>query len=126
MPAPSVFFLQFTGQTEKNNAVILSEFWSDPSKFDVAILQLEKVPAGVHPLRMERAATCRLDAKLYTFGYASAADEIGISGYGEFRNFPTGSKVFQFRMHEADHGHSGAPVLDGKTRLTFRQENFQS
>jgi len=70
-----------------------SEFWSDPSKFDVAILQLEIVPAGVHPLRMERAATCRLDAKLYTFGYASAADEIGISGYGEFRNFPTGIKV---------------------------------
>jgi hypothetical protein len=61
---------------------------------------------------MERAATCRLNAPLYTFGYASAADEDKLSGLGEFRNFATGSKVFQFRMHEADHGHSGAPVLD--------------
>ena len=106
--------LQFTGQMEQIKALVLSELWSDPGNFDVAILQLEKVPAEIHPLRLERAATCRLDAKLYTFGYARAADEIGISGYGDFRNFPTGNKIFQFRMHEADCGHSGAPVLDEK------------
>ncbi|MBU0511966.1 MAG: trypsin-like peptidase domain-containing protein [Chloroflexi bacterium] len=104
--------VQFTGQSEKIAAVVLPEFWSEPDKLDIAILKLEKVPAGIHPLWMERATTCRLNASLYTFGYASAAGEDKLSGYGGFRNFPEGSKVFQFRMHEADHGHSGAPVLD--------------
>ena len=36
--------VQFTGQSEKINALVLSEFWSDPDQFDVAILQLGSSP----------------------------------------------------------------------------------
>lgn len=39
--------VQFTGRPGKIKATVLSEFWSDPDQFDVAILQLEKVPAGI-------------------------------------------------------------------------------
>jgi len=102
--------VQFTGEDQKLHARVLNEFLDFDR--DVAILEIEAIPTGVHPLRMERAATCRLNAELYTFGYASAAGENGISGLGYFRNFAANSQVFQFRMHEADHGHSGAPVLD--------------
>jgi V8-like Glu-specific endopeptidase len=110
----SIVQVRFTGQLEKVEALVVSEFWSDLGKDDVAILQIDKIPAGVFPLPMERASTCKLNAPLYTFGYAKAADEDKLGGSGKFTSWPLGSKVFQFRMHEADHGHSGAPVLDVK------------
>jgi hypothetical protein len=110
--AGDVVHVRFFGQKDRVEAQVVLQFWSEPEEFDVAILKLERIPAGVRPLRLERASTCHVGGKLYTFGYARAADETHLSGHGEFTNFPTGSKVFQFRMHEVNHGHSGAPLLD--------------
>ena len=106
--------VQFTGRDEKVNAWVLPEFWSDASKFDVAFLQINEVPSGVLPLRMGRASESRLKNDLYTFGYAIAADEQGIGGLGIFITLKQEGNFIQFRMHEANHGHSGAPIYDNK------------
>ena len=110
--AGGIIQVQFTGQTEKLSATVLPEFWSDFGKNDVAVLQMDKAPDGVFPSPMERAGKCKFGSQLYTFGYAQVADEEGIAGSGEFRTWPKEGKVFQCRMHEADQGHSGAPVVD--------------
>jgi hypothetical protein len=81
---------------------------------DVAILEIDTVPEGVHPLRMGCAGESRLDKKLYTYGYAIAAGEQGLGGLGTFITHKPETGLIQFRMHEADHGHSGAPVFDDK------------
>jgi hypothetical protein len=106
--------VQFTGRNEKINARVLPEFWSGASKFDVAILQIDEVPSGVFPLRMGRASESQLKNDLYSFGYAIAADEQGIGGLGTFITLKQEGNLIQFRMHEANHGHSGAPIYDDK------------
>jgi trypsin-like peptidase len=104
--------VQFTGQTKQINALVMPEHWRSVDEEDLALLEVSEVPDGAFPLRLERAEGCKLDAPLYTFGYAKAAGEDKLGGSGKFITWPTDSKVFQFRMHEAHFGHSGAPVLD--------------
>ncbi len=102
--------VQFRDEKRSVFAKVLDEFFDIDR--DVAILQVDEVPAGISPLRLGRAGESRLKNDLYTFGYATAAGEQGIGGLGTF--IRQDGKFIQFRMHEADHGHSGAPLYDDK------------
>ncbi len=104
----------FTGKKTSTTARVLIEYWRPDEATDIAILQVDEVPAGVFPLRMGRASESRLKNDLYTFGYAIAADEQGIGGLGTFITLKQEGNFIQFRMHEANHGHSGAPIYDDK------------
>jgi hypothetical protein len=107
-------YLCFTGKANSTSALVLPEYWRPDEATDIAILQVDEVPAGVFPLRMGRAGESRLKNDLYTFGYATAADEQGIGGLGTFITLKQEGNFIQFRMHEANHGHSGAPIYDDK------------
>lgn len=102
--------IQFTSERKPVFATILDKYF-DVDR-DVAILQVDKVPAFITSLRLGRASESRLKNDLYTFGYAIAAGEQGIGGLGTF--IRQDGNFVQFRMHEADHGHSGAPLYDDK------------
>lgn len=105
--------IRFTGKSAAATARVLPEYWRADDA-DIAILQVDDVPAGVFPLRMGRTSESRLKNDLYTFGYAIAADEQGIGGLGTFIMLKQEGNFIQFRMHEANHGHSGAPIYDGR------------
>ena len=106
--------IRFTGKSTATTARVLPDYWRPDDSTDIAILHVDDVPAGVFPLRMGRASESRLKNDLYTFGYAIAADEQGIGGLGTFITLKQEGNFIQFRMHEANHGHSGAPIYDGK------------
>lgn len=104
--------IRFTGKSTSTSAHVLPEYWRPDDSTDIAILHVDDVPTGVFPLRMGRANESRLKNDLYTFGYAIAADEQGIGGLGIFITLKQEGNFIQFRMHEANHGHSGAPIYD--------------
>ena len=106
--------IRFTGKSAATTACVLREYWTPDDSTDIAILQVDDVPTGVFPLRMGRASESRLKNDLYTFGYAIAGDEQGIGGLGTFITLKQEGNFIQFRMHEANHGHSGAPIYDDK------------
>jgi len=106
--------IRFTGKSAATTARVLPEYWRPDEATDIAILQVDEVPVGVFPLRMGRASESRLKNDLYTFGYAIAADQEGIGGLGTFITLKQEENFIQFRMHEANHGHSGAPIYDDK------------
>lgn len=111
--------IRFTGKSAATTARVLPEYWRPDDSTDIAILQVDEVPVGVFPLRMGRASESRLKNDLYTFGYAIAADEQGIGGLGTFITLKQEGNFIQFRMHEANHGHSGAPIFDEKQRAVI-------
>ena len=104
--------IRFTGKSAATTARLLPEYWRPDDLTDIAILEVHEVPVGIFPLRMGRASESRLKNDLYTFGYAIAADEQGIGGLGTFITLKPEGNFIQFRMHEANHGHSGAPIYD--------------
>ncbi len=104
--------IRFTGKSTSTSAHVLPEYWRPDDSTDIAILQVDDVPEGVFPLRMGRASESRLKNDLYTFGYAIAGEEQGIGGLGTFITLKQEGNFIQFRMHEANHGHSGAPIYD--------------
>ena len=106
--------IRFTGKSAATTGRVLPEYWRPDDATDIAILQVDEVPAGVFPLRMGRASESRLKNDLYTFGYAIAGDEQGIGCLGTFITLKQEGNFIQFRMHEANHGHSGAPIYDDK------------
>jgi len=112
--AGDTVYVCFTGKATSTAARVLPEYWCPDEATDIAILQVDEIPAGVFPLRMGRASESKLKNDLYTFGYAIAANEQGIGGLGTFITLKQEGNFIQFRMHEADHGHSGAPIYDDK------------
>jgi hypothetical protein len=104
--------IRFTGEDTSVDAFVLPEYWHPDRVTDIAMLQVDKVPDEVLPLQMGRASESKLKNDLYTFGYATAADEQGIGGLGTFITLKQKGNFIQFRMHEADHGDSGAPIYD--------------
>jgi trypsin-like peptidase len=111
--------IKFKGYTENLDALVLPEYWSEIDQYDVAILKIDDVPDSISALRMGPAQKSRLKNELYTYGYAVAADEEGIGGLGTFITLGENEKLFQFRMHEANHGHSGAPIYDEKRGIVI-------
>ena len=109
--------IRFTGKSAATTARVLPEYWRPENSTDIAILEVDQVPAGVFPLRMGRASESRLKNDLYTFGYAIAAHEQGIGGLGTFITAKDESNFLQLRMNEAFFGHSGAPVFDEQRRV---------
>lgn len=98
--------VRFMGENQPIFAKVLNE---DINR-DVAVLELDEIPAGIRPLRLGHASESDFKNDLYTFGYATAAGEQGIGGLGTF--IRQNGDFVQFRMHEANHGHSGAPLYD--------------
>ncbi len=104
---------QFTGQKQPIvYAKVLDEFL-DLDR-DIAILQLESVPEGVQPLRLGSAAQCQPGNLFYSFGYTSAAKVQGIIARGAIDGYLPQHQLLQLQAPQANHGISGAPVLDEK------------
>lgn len=110
MDAENYIRAQFMGAKHPIAVRVLDRFFDIDC--DVAVLQVDQAPNDVAPLRLGCAGGSRLNNSLYTYGYASAAGEQGIGGSGIL--IRSNDKSVQFRMQEADHGHSGAPLYDEK------------
>jgi len=103
---------QFTGQKQPITAKMLDAFL-DLDR-DVAILELESAPEGVQPLRLGLAAQCQPGNPFYSFGYTTAANIQGIIARGAIDGYLPQHRLLQLQAPQADHGISGAPVLDEK------------
>jgi len=106
--------VQFSDEDEPIRAVVDPQFWRDADQGDVAFLRLESVPNGIHPLRLAPAASCRPNSEFRSFGYATAADVQGIHANGTIDGYLPQHKLLQLQAAQANHGMSGAPVLDEK------------
>ena len=109
--------IRFSNQDGKITATVVSEFWRDIDRGDVAILKLDGVPEGITPLRLGSAADCRAGNPFYSFGYATAADVQGIIAHGTIDGYLPEQKLLQLQAPQANHGISGAPVLDENRRI---------
>ncbi len=103
---------QFTGQKQPITARILDQYL-DLDR-DVSILELESAPEGVQPLRLGMAAECQPGNPFYSFGYTTAANIQGIIARGAIDGYLPQHKLLQLQAPQANHGISGAPVLDEK------------
>jgi len=81
---------------------------------DVASLRVSQMPKGVRTLRLAIAADCRPGNPFQSFGYALAADVQGIIARGAFDGYLSKPQLLQLQAPQANHGMSGAPVLDEK------------
>ena len=104
--------VQFNGQNKIIGATV--EFWLDIARGDVAVLRLDAVPDGILPLRLAPAASCRPGSEFRSFGYATAADVQGIHANGTVDGYLPEHRLLQLQSRQANHGISGAPVLDEK------------
>jgi uncharacterized delta-60 repeat protein len=103
---------QFTGQRQSITVKVLDACLD--LERDVAILEIESAPEGVQPLRLGLAKDSASGNPFFAFGYASAAKIQGIGTRGQIITLLPDGRLLQIRSHEADHGISGAPVLDEK------------
>lgn len=106
--------IRFSGQTYNTTALVLTEYWRDVEHGDIAILKLDTAPIGIVPLRLAPAAHCRAGSPFRSFGYATAADIQGIFARGAIDGYLPEHELLQLQTPQADHGISGAPVLDEK------------
>ncbi len=103
---------QFTGQKQPIFAKVLDQFLD--LDHDVAILELASVPEGIQPLRLGLAAECQSGNPFYSFGYTSAANIQGIIARGAIDGYLPQHQLLQLQAPQANHGISGAPVLEEK------------
>lgn len=106
--------VQFPNTEEKIPAVVEPQYWREIAKGDVAFLRLESTPQGMVPLRLGLAEHSPSGNPFTAFGYATAAGQQGIWARGNIINLLPDKSYLQIRAHEANHGMSGAPVLDEK------------
>lgn len=106
--------VQFTNRVEKINAYVIPEFWLDIANGDIAFLRLESMPEGIPPLRLGLAGSCHPGSEFRSFGYATAANVQGIYANGKIDGYLSQHMLLQLQSPQANHGISGAPVLDEK------------
>ncbi len=104
--------VQFTGRSEKINALVEPKYWRDVKKGDVAILRLDSVPDGIPPLLLAPAESCRPGSGFRSFGYTSAAGIQGIHANGTIDGYLSEHRLLQLQSPQANHGISGGPVWD--------------
>ncbi|WP_399067454.1 nSTAND1 domain-containing NTPase, partial [Streptomyces winkii] len=97
--------------------------WRDPESEDVAILDLESVPAGARSMALGVCAGSRGHA-VASFGFPTQAPPGGHFGYGKAGDLiPKGngnSRLLQLsQANDLTTGFSGAPVLDEVTGLVI-------
>jgi WD40 repeat protein len=102
--------VQFTGQQQPIYARVPDEYFD--LDHDVAFLEIESIPEGVQPLRLAPAASCRPGSGFRSFGYATAAEVQGIHANGRIDGYLPQHRLLQLQSPQANHGLSGAPVLD--------------
>ena len=110
--------VRFDGRTEKINALIVSEYWRDVDKGDVAVLRLENVPDGIEPLHLGNAAGSA-GHDFYAYGYATVTDVQGIGARGQIIDNVNNGRLVQLTSQEPDHGMSGGPVWDEQRRVVI-------
>ncbi len=107
--------VQFTERGEKIEAEVLPKYWRDTKNGDVAFLRLLKqIPDGIAPVRLGLAEHSHDGNIFRSFGYATAAGMQGIKANGTIDGYLREHKLVQFQSPQANHGISGAPVLDEK------------
>jgi hypothetical protein len=104
--------VQFTGQNEKIDALVLPEYWTNVENGDIAILKLDHVPDTIPVIALGLAAECQPRSVFRSFGYATAADVQGIHVNGTIDGYISEHKLLQMQSPQANNGISGAPVFD--------------
>lgn len=111
--------VQFANRKEEISASV--KWWQEPTKEDVAFLEIDFVPDGIQPLRLASARASHPGHPIYSFGYARAADVQGIYATGTVDGYQTEGNLLQFQLRfkspQTDKGMSGAPVYDEKRRV---------
>jgi WD40 repeat protein/V8-like Glu-specific endopeptidase len=111
--------VQFANREEKISASV--KWWKEPTKEDVAFLELDFVPDGIQPLRLASARASHPGHPIYSFGYARAAGVKGIYATGTVDGYQAEENLLQFQLRfkspQTDKGMSGAPVYDEKRRV---------
>lgn len=110
--------IRFSGQVYKINARVDPKFWN-VNESDIAILKLESTPVDIAPLRLGPAMNCLPGSPFESFGYAKAADVVGIIANGTIDGYIPEHKLLQLQSPQANRGISGAPVLDKKRDLVI-------
>lgn len=106
--------VQFTDRDEKLSALVEPKWWRDVEKGDVAFLRLEFGLRGIEPLRLGLAMQSESGSEIRSFGYATVAGIQGIHVNGKVDGYLSQRQLLQFQSPQANHGVSGAPVLDEK------------
>lgn len=109
-----VIHIRFHDYKTKSSAVVIAGLWRDVDQGDIAFLRLNSIIKDVLPLRLAPAADSRSGNSFISFGYATAADVKGIAVRGTIDDYLPEHKLLQIQAPQANHGISGAPVIDEK------------
>ena len=107
--------MQFKGSNTLYGRVI-SDYYRNPDKGDVAFLHLESIPYNITPLRLGAAEHSLSGSPFQSFGYPDLGDIKGIHVRGEIRRMTleNDQHILQLDSKELNLGHSGAPIWDEK------------
>jgi WD40 repeat protein/ABC-type Fe3+/spermidine/putrescine transport system ATPase subunit len=115
-PCPERVSIIFLTTNEQREATVEMQWLRDVDTEDMAILRVQGgLPQGVRSLSLG-SSTGVSGHKISTFGFPSAGEVEGVSGYGKIlgRGSQTkaGQPLLQIRSSEITQGFSGAPVWD--------------
>lgn len=115
-PCPERVSAIFLATNERREATVEMQWLRDVDAEDMAILRVQGgLPQGVRGLSLG-SSTGVSGHKISTFGFPSAGEVEGVSGYGKIlgRGSQTkaGQPLLQIRSSEITQGFSGAPVWD--------------
>ncbi len=93
--------------------LVLPENWTNSQEFDIAILRIDKKPAGANPLPLG-SSTQSASNSFLSFGYAKTAGVQGLMSKGEILGIvqDQGRGLIQLDSNSLDRGMSGAPIID--------------
>ncbi|GLF95145.1 nSTAND1 domain-containing NTPase [Streptomyces yaizuensis] len=105
---------------------VLAGRWRAPDGDDVAVIRLERTPAGTGPLPMGSAAGCR-GHRVRSFGFPAQAPPGGHFGYGTAGDVlpaavggdGVGELLQLTGANDLTQGFSGGPVIDQETGLVI-------
>ncbi len=101
---------------------VLADQWRAPEAEDVAVVRLERVPAGVRVLSLGAAAGCR-GHRISSYGFPAQALKSGHFGYGTAGDLlptPDAGQLLQLsEANELTTGFSGGPIVDEVTGLVI-------
>ncbi|MGP4050240.1 nSTAND1 domain-containing NTPase [Streptomyces sp. 2A115] len=114
--AGSTVRVEFLMTGAGRDALVIPEYWRDPTREDVALLQIRgEPPAGARPLGLRRAAGSAGN-RFSTYGFPRLRATSGLWGYGILGDLvtdPAGVTSLQLtETTETSKGFSGGPVVD--------------
>lgn len=106
--------LQLQGKNDILSAQIVSDYFLNSDKGDIAFLRLDHNIEDIKPLKLGAAQNSKSGNLFQCFGYPSVNGIEGIHARGEILGMVPDQELLQLSSQELTLGHSGAPVLDIK------------